>query len=226
MYIIIVGGGRVGYYLIKALLEEKHEVVLVEKDEAICNAINDELGSVCVRGDGSEVSVLSDIGTNRADMFIAVTGDDEDNLVACQLAKHHFKVPRTIAQLLNPTHATLFKKLGIDVPVISTEAILEIIEAEIPTHTLTHLRTIKDRDLEIIEIRIPPKAMAVGKAIKELKMPPTAVLALILRKGIKPFCPSDETIIQADDRIVAATPVELESDLRISLGVSEPNDDI
>jgi len=224
MYIIIVGGGRVGYYLTKALLDEKHEVVLVEKDETICNAINDELGSVSIRGDGSEVSILSDIGTNRADMFIAVTGDDEDNLVACQLAKHHFKVRRTIARLLNPKHAHLFEKLGVDVPVISTEAILEIIEAEVPTHTLTHLRNIEDRKLEIIEIRIPPKAMSIGKAVKELKIPPAAVLALIIRKGIKPFCPSDETIIQADDSVIAATPVEAENTLRISLGVSEPID--
>jgi trk system potassium uptake protein TrkA len=224
MYIIIVGGGRVGYYLTKALLDEKHEVVLVEKDEAICNAINDELGSVSIRGDGSEVSILSDIGTNRADMFIAVTGDDEDNLVACQLAKHHFKVWRTIARLLNPKHAHLFEKLGVDVPVISTGAILEIIEAEVPTHTLTHLRNIEDRKLEIIEIRIPPKATAIGKAVKELKIPPAAVLALIIRKGIKPFCPSDETIIQADDSVIAATPVEAENILRMSLGVSDPKD--
>lgn len=225
MYIVIVGGGRVGYYLTKALLNEKHEIVLVEKNEIICNAINDELGSVCIRGDGSEVSVLSDIGTNRADMLIAVTGDDEDNLVACQLAKHHFKVPRTIARLLNPKHAPLFKKLDIDVPVISTDAIMEIIEAEVPTHALTHLRTIEDRGLEIVEIRIPPKAITVGKAIKGLSIPPAAILALIIRKGIKPFSPSDETVIQADDQVIAATPVDLENDLRISLGVSEPKDD-
>ncbi len=225
MYIIIVGGGRVGYYLTKALLDEKHEVVLVEKDEIICSTINDELGSVCIRGDGSEVSVLSDIGTNRADMLIAVTGDDEDNLVACQLAKQHFKVPRTIARLVNPRYAPLFKKLGIDIPVISTEVILEIIETQVPTHVLTHLRTIEDRGLEIIEIRIPPKAKTVGKAIKDITLPPTSVLALIIRKGIKPFSPSQDTIIQAEDQVIAVTPVNLEYDLRMSLGIDEPEDD-
>jgi trk system potassium uptake protein TrkA len=217
MYIVVVGGGRVGYYLTKALLDEKHEVVLVEKDEVICNAINDELGSVCIRGDGSEVSVLSDIGTNRADMLIAVTGDDEDNLVACQLAKHHFKVPRTIARLLNPKHVPLFKKLGVDVPVVSTDVILESIEAEVPTHLLTHLRTIGDRGLEIVEIKIPPEAKTVGKTVKDLKLPPASVLALIVRKGIRPFVPSPETIIQADDQVIAATPADQEKALHTLL---------
>jgi trk system potassium uptake protein TrkA len=134
MYIVVIGGGRVGYYLAKALLDEKHEVALVEKDAAICDAINEELGSVCIRGDGSEVAVLADIGTSRADMMIAVTGDDEDNLVACQLAKHRFKVARTVARVVNPKNAALFKKLGIDIPVVSTNVILENIEAEVPTH--------------------------------------------------------------------------------------------
>jgi trk system potassium uptake protein len=224
MYIIVVGGGRVGYYLTKALLEEKHEVVLVEKDEVICNTINDELGSVCVRGDGSEVTILSDIGTSRADMLIAVTGDDEDNLVACQLAKNHFKVPRTIARLLNPKHAPLFRKLGIDIPIISTQVILENIETEVPTHALTHLRTIGDLGLEIIEIRIPPKAKTIGKTIKELTIPSPSLLTLIIRKGVKPFAPSLETVIQSDDQIIAVTPTDTENSLRMSLGVSEPND--
>ncbi|MFC2070404.1 potassium channel family protein, partial [Chloroflexota bacterium] len=84
MYIIVVGGGRVGYYLIKGLLEEGHEVLVVEQDEALCETINDEMGTICVRGDGCEVSTMAEVGTERADMLIAVTGDDEDNLVSCQ----------------------------------------------------------------------------------------------------------------------------------------------
>src|SRR3972149_6109368 len=125
MYIIVVGGGRVGYYLTKALLGEGHEVLLVEKDAAICETITDELGSVCLRGDGCEATTLAEVGTDRADMLIAVTGDDEDNLVACQVAKHKFNVPRTIARIGNPQNEMLFKKLGIDVTVSSTKIILE-----------------------------------------------------------------------------------------------------
>ena len=122
MYIIVVGGGRVGYYLTKALLEEGHEVLLVEKDAAICESITDELGSVACHGDGCEAATLAEVGTDRSDMLIAVTGDDEDNLVACQVGKHRFNVPRTIARIGNPQNSILFKKLGVDVTVSGTNS--------------------------------------------------------------------------------------------------------
>src|SRR4030042_708847 len=136
MYIIVVGGGRVGYYLLKALLNEGHEVLLLEKDARIGRNIGEELGSVCYRGDGCEAATLAEVGTSRADMLVAVTGDDEDNLVACQVAKHKYHVPRTIARIRNPKNEALFKKLGIDVTVSTTNIILEVIEREVPTHTL------------------------------------------------------------------------------------------
>jgi len=217
MYIVVVGGGRVGYYLTKALLAEGHEVVIVEKQAAICDAINDELGSVCVRGDGCETAILTEVGTDRADMLIAVTGEDEDNLVSCQLAKHRFNVPRTIARIVNPKNEVLFKKLGIDVTVSSTDIILESIEAEVPTHPLIHLMTIRDRGLEIVEIKIPTNSSTVGKAIKELKLPSGSVLSLIIRKGSRPIVPEAETILQAGDQIVAVAPSESEEALRTAL---------
>jgi len=217
MYIIVVGGGRVGYYLIKALLDEGHEVLLVEKNATICENITDEMGSICIRGDGSEAATLAEIGTGRADMFIAVTGDDEDNLVACQVAKHKFNVPRTIARIRNPQNETLFKKLGIDVTVSSTNVILENIEEEVPTHPLTHLLTIRDKGLEIVEVKIPPDATTVGKTVKELSLPPESVLSLIIRKNRKPHVPTAKTVIQAEDQIIAVTPLESEEALRTAL---------
>ncbi len=218
MYIVVVGGGRVGYYLSRALLDEKHEVVLVEKDPDICDAINEELGSVCIRGDGSEVAILSDIGTNRADMLVAVTGDDDDNLVACQIAKHHFKVPRTVARVVNPANANLFKKLGIDITVVSTNLILESIQAEVPTHPLTHLMTFNDRGLEIVDIKILKESSTAGKAIKDIPLPPGTILSLIIRNGLRPFVPSSDTILFADDQVIAATPATSEASLRKVLG--------
>jgi trk system potassium uptake protein len=218
MYIVVVGGGRVGYYLTKALLEEKHEVVLVEKDAAICDTINDELGSVCIRGDGSEVAVLSDIGASRADMLIAVTGADEDNLVACQIAKHRFKVARTMARVVNPNNSRLFKKLGIDITVDGTNVILENIEAEVPTHPMTRLLSLRDRGLEIIDIRVLPGSRVAGKAVRELAIPSGSVLSLVVRKGIRPFVPTQETVLQPEDQIIAVTPGEFEDQLRTALG--------
>ena len=158
MYIIVIGGGQLGYYLTKALLDEGHEVLVIEKDAKISQAIASEIGSVSLHGDGCEAATLAEAGTSRADMLIAVTGDDEDNLVACQVGKHKFNVPRTIARIRNPRNETLFRKLGIDVPVSATDIILEAIEKEVPTHPLTHLLTLSDKGLGIVEVRIPSES--------------------------------------------------------------------
>jgi len=217
MYIIVVGGGRVGYYLTKALLDEGHEVLLIEKNAAICNTITDEMGSICFRGDGCETVTLAEIGTGRADMLIAVTGDDEDNLVACQVAKHKFNVPCTIARIRNPGNENIFKKLGVDVAVGSTSIILEHIEEKVPTHPLTHLLTLSDKGLEIVEIKIPPESTTVGKSVKELSLPEESKLVLVIPKERKPHIPTGNTVLQAGDQIIALTSPESEVGLRAAL---------
>jgi len=214
MYIIVVGGGRVGYYLTKALLDEGHEVLVVEKNATICENINEELGSVCIRGDGCEAATLAEVGADRADMLIAVTGDDEDNLVACQVAKHKFNVHRTIARIRNPQNEVIFKKLGIDVTVSSTKVILEHLAESVPTHPLTHLLTISDKELEIVEIKVPPGSTAVGKTIKELALPKGSRLVLIIPLELKPRVPSSDTVLHEGDRIIAVTTIEEEETLR------------
>jgi len=150
-------------------------------------------------------------------MLVAVTGDDEDNLVACQVAKHKFNVPRTIARVRNPQNETIFKKLGIDVTVSSTNIILENIKEEVPTHPLTHLLTIRDQGLEIVEVKIPPDATTIGKAIKELTLPQGSRLALIIPKELKPRVPTSDTVLRDGDRVIAVTTPELEEELRAVL---------
>ncbi|HAS05061.1 MAG TPA: portal protein [Dehalococcoidia bacterium] len=217
MYIIIVGGGRLGYYLARTLLDEQHEVLIIEKDASTVQSIVNEMGSVCIKGDGCETAVLAEAGTNRADIFISVTGDDEDNLVACQVAKYKFNVPRTIARVRNPKHEMLFKKLGIDVTVSSTSIILEHIKHEVPTNPLMHLLSIKEKGLEIVEIKIQPDAKTVGKAIKDLTLPPESILALIIHRDTNPTAPSPATVLQAEDQIIAITRPDNEALLRSAL---------
>lgn len=216
MYIVAVGGGRVGYYLAKALLAEGHEVLVIDKDAAICEEINEELGSISLRGDGCEAAILSEAGTERADMLIAVTGEDEDNLVVCQLAKHKFKVPRTIARIRNPENEALFKMLGVDVTISSTSVILEHIEEEVPTHALTHLLIINGGQ-EIVEIKIPPEASTTGKTVGELSLPPGNNLALIIREEGTSLVATPETVLLSGDRIIALTTHETEEALRNTL---------
>ena len=217
MYIIIVGGGEVGYHLAKALLDEGHEVLVLEKSVEATEFICNQLGSVCTRGDGCEVATLAEGGTGRADMLIAVTGDDEDNLVACQVAKHKFNVPRTIARIKNPKNEAIFKKLGIDVTVSSTNVILEHIEEEVPTHPLTHLMTIRDRGLEIVQVKVPADSPTAGRQVKELSVPKGSTLALLIRNQSKPRVPRADTVLKAGDQIIAVTPPESEEALRMAL---------
>ncbi|MFQ5987628.1 MAG: potassium channel family protein [Dehalococcoidia bacterium] len=216
MYIIVVGGGKVGYYLSKTLLSEGHEVLILEKDAKKCEAITEELGSVVVRGDGCEARTLADAGTERADMLIAVTNEDEDNLVACQVAKNKFKVPRTIARINNPKNEKIFKKLGVDVTVSSTNLILEHIEEEVPTHPLVHLLTLKGGSLEIVEVRIPQNSSVAGKRMKEIDLPPDSVICLMIGKwGAQ--VPSGDTILEAEAQVIAVTRPEAEEALRAAL---------
>ena len=217
MYIIIAGGGRVGYYLTKALLNEGHEVLVIEKSAVVYETFVEEMGSICIRGDGCEAATLEEVGTGRADMLVAVTGDDEDNLVACQVARHKFNVPRTIARLRNPRREKLFKQLGVDITVSSTQIILEAIQQEVPTHPLTHLLTIREKGLEIVNVKISPESTTVGKSVKELSLPKESKLALIIPRERRPRVPSSSTVLQAGDQVIALTPPEKEEELRAAL---------
>src|SRR3989304_5314227 len=180
MYIIVVGGGKVGYYLAKELGEEGNEVLIIEKDAGKAERIAEELGDISLRGDGCEASTMEMAGFGRADMVIAVTGDDEDNLVTCQVAKVKFGVPRTVARLNNPKNEELFKRLGIDTTVSATAAILAHIEQELPTHPLIPLLPLKGGGLEIVEVKVPTTAAVVGKKVRELLLPQQSLVSLII----------------------------------------------
>lgn len=217
MYIIIVGGGKVGYYLAKQLVEDGHEVLVIEKDAAKCQQITDELGDIALRADGCEGVTLEAAGTGRADLFISVTGDDEDNLVACQVAKNKFDVRRTVARLNNPKNEVIFKKLGIDTTVSSTALILANIEQELPSHPLIPLLTIKGSGLEIVEVKVPPSSAIVGKRIGEVLLPQQCLIALIIDEEGVPRVPASDTTIRAGDEVVAVTRRESKDALRLVL---------
>ena len=217
MYIIIVGGGSVGYHLCKALLKEGHEVLVLDKDSTKCENFEDELGSVCVRGDGCEVATLAEAGVSRAEVFIAATDEDEDNLVACQIAKHKFGVPRTIARVNDPKDEEIFRKLGVDCPISVTNLILEHIEEKIPTHPLIHLLTMGEEKIEIVEVKILEGSKSVGKSVKELSLPADSILALLIRNGQRPQVPTADTILEVNDSIIALTTAESEEALQEKL---------
>jgi trk system potassium uptake protein TrkA len=217
MYIIIVGGGKVGYYLAKQLVEDGNEVLVIEKEAAKCQKIADDLGDIVLRGDGCEGVTLEAAGTGRADLFIAVTGDDEDNLVACQVAKNKFSVRRAVALINNPKNETIFKKLGIDTTVSSTALVLANIEQELPSHPLIPLLTIKGSGLEIVEAKVPQYSAIVGERIGELLLPQQCLIIVIIDEEGVPRVPNSDTQVRAGDEVVAVCRCESEDALRAIL---------
>lgn len=217
MYIIVVGGGKVGFYLAKELVGEGHELLVIEQDRAKCDRISDELGDITLCGDGCEAAILEFAGTGRADMFIAVTGDDEDNLVSCQVARKKFSVPRTIARLNNPKNELIFKKLGIDTTVSATQAILAHIEQELPTHHLISLMTLRGSGLEIVEAQLSAESPAVGRRLRDLLLPHQSLISLIVDAAGYAKVPNADTVMHPGDQVLAVTPHDTEEELRAVL---------
>jgi trk system potassium uptake protein TrkA len=218
VYIVIVGGGKVGFYLAKGLIDEGHEVLIIERDRNDPHRsqnIGEELGEdVVLPGDGCEAATQERAGVARADMLIAVTGEDEDNLVACQVAKMRFKVPRTIARINNPKNESIFKLLGIDTTVSATSIILGNIEQELPTHHMVPLLTLRGGDLEMVEVKIPDRSPAVGKHLRELLLPQSAMVSLVVDSEGTAKVPNADTVIHAEDEVLAVTKPEMEGALR------------
>ena len=203
MYIVIIGAGNVGYHLAKAVLSKGHEVLLIDRDATTLERIEDELGSIGLKGDGCEANTLEEAGTARADLFVAVTDQDADNLVACQIAKHRFKVPRTIARMSDVKNEPLFKKLGVDVIVSSTILILQYIENQTTRPPLlTRLAALRGSDREIVDVKIPPTSAAVGKKIRDISLPLNNHIILLIRQDDRIQLPTSTNVLEAGDRVI------------------------
>jgi trk system potassium uptake protein len=213
MYAIVAGGGKVGYYLAKELVEQGHEVLVIERDGKQCAIIQEDLGDIVMQGDAAEASVLAEAGTARSDVIVAVTGDDEDNLVISQVAKKRFRVPRAIARINNPKNEQIFRMLGIDATVSSTDVILGVLEQELPPHAVVPLLRLRHADVEVVETVLDNNAPVVGRAIRELSLPSDSTISLIIR-GATPLFPSGDTRLAAGDEVIAITTTRSSARLR------------
>jgi trk system potassium uptake protein TrkA len=214
MYIIIVGAGKVGYHLGTLLIKEEHEVMLIEKDRTKVNTLSFEFHDCIMEGDGSTVEVLKEAGVNRADVIVAATGNDEDNLVICQVAKLVFLRPRTIARVNNPRNEELFAGLGVDASVSATKIINAIIEEQVKAgDMMIPLLTLKEGDVEIVEVGLTRSSHILKKKIKDLSLPPGSIFIAVIR-GKEVIIPSGETEFQPEDKVLALVKRTSEQALR------------
>ena len=204
-YFIIGGGGRVGYFLTRALLEADtdYEVVLLEREESRAKILKRELGDVVVRGDACEVATLENVGCERADFLLAVTGEDEDNLVMCQVAKQGFiGHRRTIARVNNSANIKLFYDLGIDIVVSPTNDILKTIGEELPLWRVIDITPPGNDGLHLVEVRVPENAPILGKTISAMGLPTDNAVTLLVRDKHNSV-PTPQTTLQAADKLFA-----------------------
>ena len=213
MYIVIVGGGKVGYYLSKTLLSYNHKLMVIELNKDLCGKIADELFIPVLVGDATKIDALAAANTDKADIFIAVTGQDEENLISCQLAKKNFGVKRTIARVNNPKNIKVFETLGVDTAVSSTAIISDLIEQEVDYSGMQTLTTINNKDLVINEIEIRKNSPVHDKTVSELRIPTGCVLVSIIKRN-EVIIPKESSLLRAGDSIIVISNPEDKKTLR------------
>jgi len=205
MFLIIIGGGKVGYYLARALSELKNKVTVIESNRELCMNIANATSNMdvnIINGDGTSINYLVDAEIESADALIAVTGRDQDNLVACQIAKRKFNVKKTIARVNNPRNIKIFEKLGVNTAVSSTASIVDIIEREVFISGFKSLVTIGD--ISVNEIKLLSNYKSVNSQIKELRFPEDCIIISIIRNN-EVIIPSGSTKLLEGDEIIAVS---------------------
>ncbi|MDQ3728380.1 MAG: TrkA family potassium uptake protein [Actinomycetota bacterium] len=209
MYVIVVGAGKVGWNIARELIEKGHEVTLIENDRERYQTVEQELEHNIQYGDASELWVLERAGIQRADMVIAVTGDDEDNMLICQVAKEKYLVDRIIARVNNPRNLAHFELLGVRPVVSATDLIIRLIEHEVPEYGLVHLLDLPEQHLEIIELLLPENSHVTGRRVGDLQLPEGTLLISVLR-GSEGLIPNADTVLEPGDEILAVLDPQIE----------------
>lgn len=216
MNVIVVGGGKVGFYLIRVLRDHGHQVAVIEKDAARCQTLSETYPVLVIHGDGTDPSALVDAGIDRVDVLAAVTGKDEENLLVCQIAKRRFQIERAIARVNNPKNEAVFRQLGVNLAISSTGVIADLIEREMALGKIRTLLTFHHGDLTILEVDLLPGSPAAGQRVMDLTLPPESVLVAVIRAG-RMIIPRGFTLLKPGDTVMALVHSEAASTLQQTL---------
>lgn len=213
MYLVIVGGGKIGAPLASSLINEGHEVFVLDRDPDTVTSLQRELGMIATVGEATSVRALREAGASRAVAIVATTDSDEDNLAACQLARSNFDIPRTIAVAHSPENAQLFDVAGVDLVVSATDLVLSNLATALPAHPLIRLMPVADRLQELVAIKLPAAGTVIGRTLSELTLPyGTKIILMVTAEGqSKALDP--ETVFEAEDQIIALSPANSTSEL-------------
>ncbi len=212
MYVIICGAGKVGWNLARELIAKDREVTLVESDHARYRVVEEELEHAVQYGDATELWVLERAGIQRADLVIAVTGDDEDNILICQMAKEKYGVQRIVARVNNPRNLQHFRLLDVQPAVSATDLILRLIEHEVPEYGLVQLLALEEEHLEIIELEVSQGSEAAGQRVQDVPLPDGSLIISVLRGGAG-FVPKADSVIQPGDQVLLILDPGLEAQI-------------
>ena len=204
MKMVIVGGGKVGWNLARIMLERRHTVSLIERGRQKCEKLADELDAAIFRGDGTNVAVLEAAGTQDADVFMTVTGSDQDNLVACQVARDHFHAKKVISRVNDPRNIETFRVLGIENTVCSTDILTKMIEQEADLAHMHLIATLNQGKAGICSMTLPSNTALDGVALKDISLPRGTLVISLIRRGVLTI-PNGSTILQAGDELVAVS---------------------
>lgn len=222
MFVVIAGGGKVGRFIASDLVDRGHEVSVIERVRGRCETLVAEYPVLVIEGDACDVRYLEQARLERADVFVATTREDDDNLVACQLARVEFGVRRVIARVNTPKNVDIFEELGIE-PVSSTTLISRLLEEEVSVGELIHLYTLRAGKVDLVEVRIPDADADNApppRAVADLALPEESVLVVVFREGAdgeQTLIPRGSTRIRPGDEVIALTTPELEDELRATL---------
>lgn len=210
---VIVGGGKVGSFLAEALENKGHRVTVIERNRELCERLAMRTEATVIQGDGCDLRFQEEAEVGKADVFAAVTGDDDDNLVACQLARTHFQVPRAVARVNNPKNERIFNKLGIDA-ISSTTVIAQLIEERTTVGDIITLHTLKKGRLAVVELDLPDdRCRSCEVPLRDLGLPRGCVLVSVIR-GDEVIIPQGSSVLQPGDTVIAVTEPEKESELK------------